>query len=89
MLYVHGQHAFLGTRGLLTIFNNKLVTRTYCDKTGDYALPKGLSPRNLERHHTVYGADQLDSYCTADLSLCLHICRLLVYLCEGSNYYVI
>ena len=32
------------------------------------------------------GADQLCSYCTADLRLCFHICRLLVFSCEGSIY---
>ena len=30
------------------------------------------------------GADQLCSYCEADLCLCLHICRLLVFSCVGS-----
>ena len=30
------------------------------------------------------GADQLCSYCTADLRLCFRICRLLVFLCGGS-----
>ena len=30
------------------------------------------------------GADQLYSYCTADLHLCFHICRLLVFWCGGS-----
>ena len=30
------------------------------------------------------GADQLCSYCTADLRLCFRICRLLVFLFSGS-----
>ena len=31
------------------------------------------------------GADQLRSYCEADLRLCFRICRLLVISCGGSN----
>ena len=31
------------------------------------------------------GADQLRSYCEADLRLCFRLCRLLVFLCGGSN----
>ena len=31
------------------------------------------------------GADQLRSYCEADLRLCFRICRLLVFLCSGSR----
>ena len=30
------------------------------------------------------GADQLGSYCEADLRLCFRICRLLVFPCGGS-----
>ena len=30
------------------------------------------------------GADQLCSYCTADLRLCFRLCKLLVYSCGGS-----
>ena len=30
------------------------------------------------------GADQLCSYCTADLRLCFRLCRLLVFPCGGS-----
>ena len=30
------------------------------------------------------GTDQLCSYCTADLRLWFHICRLLVFWCDGS-----
>ena len=33
-------------RGPMTIFQGKLLTRTYCDEAGDYAAPN-LSPRNL------------------------------------------
>ena len=32
------------------------------------------------------GADQLCSYCTADLRLCFLLCRLLVFPCGGSNH---
>ena len=31
------------------------------------------------------GADQLRSYCKADLRLCFRICILLVFPCGGSN----
>ena len=31
------------------------------------------------------GADQLRSYCEADLRLCFRICRLLVFPCGGSD----
>ena len=31
------------------------------------------------------GADQLCSYCTADLWLCFHLCKSLVFSCNGSN----
>ena len=31
------------------------------------------------------GADQLRGYREADLRLCFRICRLLVFLCSGSN----
>ena len=30
------------------------------------------------------GADQLCSYCTADLRLCFRLCKLLVFSCDGS-----
>ena len=30
------------------------------------------------------GADKLRSYCEADLRLCFRLCRLLVFLCDGS-----
>ena len=32
------------------------------------------------------GADQLRSYCKADLRLCFRLCRLLVFPCGSSNY---
>ena len=32
------------------------------------------------------GADQLRSYCEADLRLCFRICRKPVFSCRGSNY---
>ena len=31
----------------MTIFQDKLLTRMYCDKAGDYAVPNVLSPRDL------------------------------------------
>ena len=31
----------------MTIFQDKLVTRTYCDEAGDYAVPNVLNPRDL------------------------------------------
>ena len=31
------------------------------------------------------GADQLCSYCKADLRLCFRLCRLLVFPCGGLN----
>ena len=34
-------------RGLMTIFQDKLLTRTYCDEAGDYVVPNVLSPRDL------------------------------------------
>ena len=35
------------------------------------------------------GANQLCSYCTADLSLCFRRCMLLVFLCGGSTLFSI
>ena len=35
------------TRGHKTIFQDKLLTRTDCDKAGDYVVPNVLSPRDL------------------------------------------
>ena len=34
-------------RGLMTIFQDKLLTRTDCDEAGDYVVPNELSPRDL------------------------------------------
>ena len=34
------------------------------------------------------GADQLRSYCEADLRLCFRLCRLLVFPCGGSFIYL-
>ena len=31
----------------MTIFQDKLVTRTDCDEAGDYSVPNVLSPRDL------------------------------------------
>ena len=35
------------------------------------------------------GADQLRSYCEADLRLCFRLCRLLVFPCGGSNLLIL
>ena len=35
------------------------------------------------------GADQLCSYCEADLRVCFCICRLLVFLCCGSFHFLV
>ena len=34
-------------RGPITVFQDKLLTRTYCDEAGDYAVSNVLSPRDL------------------------------------------
>ena len=34
-------------RGPMTIFQDKMLTRSYCDEAGDYAVPNVLSPRDL------------------------------------------
>ena len=34
-------------RGPTTIFQDKRLTRTYCDEAGDYVVPNVLSPRDL------------------------------------------
>ena len=34
------------TRGPMTIFQDKLLTRTYCGEAGDYDVPNMLSPRD-------------------------------------------
>ena len=34
-------------RGQMTIFQDKLLTRTDCDEAGDYVVPNVLSPRDL------------------------------------------
>ena len=50
---------------------------------------------DLERRGILYypcsenkGADQLRSYCDADLRLCFRICRILVFSRRGSNCFV-
>ena len=42
-------------RGPMTIFQDKLLTRTYCDEAGGYAVPNALWPRDL-----VFGRDLSD-----------------------------
>ena len=40
-------------RGLMTIFQDRLLTRTYSDEDGDYAVPNVLGPRashDVRRH---------------------------------------
>ena len=34
-------------RGPITIFQDKLLTRTDCEEAGDYVVPYVLSPRDL------------------------------------------
>ena len=34
-------------RGPMTIFHDKLLTRTDCDEAGDYVVPNVLSPMDL------------------------------------------
>ena len=34
-------------RGPMTIFQDKLLTKTYCDEAGDNVMPIVLSPRDL------------------------------------------
>ena len=34
-------------RGPMTIYQDKLLTRTACDEAGDYVVPNVLSPRDL------------------------------------------
>ena len=31
----------------MTIFQDKLLIRTYCDEAGDYAVPNVLCPKDL------------------------------------------
>ena len=51
-------------RGPLTIFQDKLLTRTYCDEAGGYyAVSNVLSPRNLVFR------DDLSSSCTCIANL--------------------
>ena len=35
-------------RGHMTIFQDKLLTRTDCDEAGDYVTPNVLSPKDLD-----------------------------------------
>ena len=43
----------------MTIFQDKLLTRTYCNKAGDYVVPNMLSPRDL-----VFRPDLSDINCS-------------------------
>ena len=38
-------------RSPITIFQDKLLARTYYDEAGDYAVPNVLSPRDLVFRH--------------------------------------
>ena len=40
-------------RGPMTIFQDKLLTRTECDEAGDYVVPNVLSPRELVFRHDI------------------------------------
>ena len=46
-------------------------------EAGDFGIPHPCIENK--------GADQLRSYCEADLRLCFRLCRLLVFQCGGSN----
>ena len=48
-------------RSQMTIFQDKLLTSTYCDEAGDYAASNVLSPREL---HVVFKPDLSDINCT-------------------------
>ena len=41
-------------RGPMTIVQDKLLTRTYRDKAGDYAVPVVLSPRDIVFRQKLY-----------------------------------
>ena len=66
-------------RGPMTIFKDKLLTRTYSDEDEDYALPNVLSPRDqvfrpdiYKRHHekTGYLNMQKQRHRSAEQHLC-------------------
>ena len=71
----------------ILIFPDKYITV--------YGQPGSLH-LGKQPHHTVTllyypcsenkGADQLRSYCEADLRLCFRLCRLFVFPCGDSNY---
>ena len=44
-----------------------------------------LESRRIVLSSETKDADQLCSYCEADLHLCFRVCRLLVFPCGGSN----
>ena len=57
-------------------------------QTGLYSHRRWLEAANVEELYYPCGenkgADQLRSYCEADLRLCFRLCRLLVFPCGGS-----
>ena len=46
-----------------------------------------ISRRGIYQCIEYKSTDQLCSFCTADLSLCFHICRLMVFSCGGSFHF--
>ena len=57
----------------MTIFQDKLLTRTYCDEIGDFDVPNMLSPRDL-----VFRPDYI-TYQLRDRSLLhlnVHVCSV-------------
>ena len=56
---------------------NNVVFEQVRHKSGCTSTDKYPSSENK-------GADQLHSYCEADLRLCFRLCRLLVFPCGGS-----
>ena len=72
---------------------NKLGFRPGPTQTGLFCHRKWLEAGNfgLKKVEELFypfsenkGADQLHSYCEADLRLCFCLCRLLVFPCVGS-----
>ena len=72
---------------------NNVVSEQVRHKPACTVTEKSLKLENLDlsrRGIVLYpcseniGADQLCSYCTADLRLCFRLCRLLVFSCGGS-----
>ena len=55
----------------MSIFQDKLLTRTYCDKAGDYAVPNVFNPRVLVFRPDI--GHKLDHYQKLVISLTLDL----------------